>query len=563
MKKIKLTTGGVLIYCNFLWATNYFIDSGQGNDTCNGLSLETAWQTFYFLNAEEQINPGDSVFLVAGSVWNSGLINDRGGEEGKPVYIGAYGEGDPPTIDLMNTGHMGVVSYVSYVVFEGLRVVNCTGSGMAFDIDGGCKGISILDCHVENVGSNGVVFTKGGEGIHLKGITVINAKNNGIFLGGSVENKLHDVIVEDCYISHVIDNDGIAIHESEGSTAGSGFIVRNNYAEYCAEQGFDITTGCNIKLISNRSYRNEEGGILLGHSADYVEILYHRSTEEPVKDMSAAVDIDIPNARLAYSIFEGNGYHLMLVRGDDTENIEIYNNIFNQDRETPPIDFNNSQGSVSFINNIILSSNGEMGRIRFLNAENPPFSGTFYLNNNLYYHPGDEIIFYNRSTDDNYNLTEFRNFFDQEAEGIENDPAFRNLQEKDYRLTINSPALESGLYIGIDTDFNGVMVPFHNFPDIGPFEYDEELPDDLIIQDSGQLKIMYMRSGFIQFRLIGDSLIKSFRMFSTSGQLVKNLREINSGSLIIEASDFRSGIYVCEVTGNERKYIEKVLINNR
>ena len=168
-------------------------------------------------------------------------------------------------------------------------------------------------------------------------------------------------------------NDGIVIHEDGSNhTAGSNFIIRNNYAEFCAEQGFDITTGTNVILTNNISKNNGLGGVVVGHSADSVTIHSHTSLDEPTLQASVAINIggDITYARLIYSQIIGNGHHLLRIGGD---NVEIYNNVFAWDGGSSLFDLIGEIENIVVKNNIFTTLKGSMNRVmRFLNLNALP-----------------------------------------------------------------------------------------------------------------------------------------------------------------------------------------------
>jgi hypothetical protein len=99
----------------FLWvyaanATNYYV-SNSGNDSNDGLTPATAWQTLSKVNASS-FNAGDSILLKRGDSWNERLTLTSSGSAGNPIVIGAYGNGNKPiitgfqTVTLTNNGNI-------------------------------------------------------------------------------------------------------------------------------------------------------------------------------------------------------------------------------------------------------------------------------------------------------------------------------------------------------------------------------------------------------------------------------------------------------------------------
>ncbi|MDO5580770.1 MAG: hypothetical protein Q4G69_06515 [Planctomycetia bacterium] len=77
-------------------AATYYVDSSTGSDDRDGLSPKTAWKTIDKVNQAE-IKPGDKILFVRGGLWRETLL-PKSGEEGNPIYYGAYGKGDLPKL---------------------------------------------------------------------------------------------------------------------------------------------------------------------------------------------------------------------------------------------------------------------------------------------------------------------------------------------------------------------------------------------------------------------------------------------------------------------------------
>ncbi len=74
------------------------MDSAAGNDSNNGTSTSTPWQTLTKVNATT-FAPGDSILFKAGASW-TGSLNPKGsGNSGNPIVINSYGAGAKPVID--------------------------------------------------------------------------------------------------------------------------------------------------------------------------------------------------------------------------------------------------------------------------------------------------------------------------------------------------------------------------------------------------------------------------------------------------------------------------------
>jgi hypothetical protein len=106
----KMTGLGVtfllLLMCSArTWATTYYVSSSTGNDGNNGTSTSTPWQTIAQVNGQT-FQPGDSVLLKRGDVWNESLAPSSSGSSGNAITFDAYGTGAAPNL----TGYYSVPS---------------------------------------------------------------------------------------------------------------------------------------------------------------------------------------------------------------------------------------------------------------------------------------------------------------------------------------------------------------------------------------------------------------------------------------------------------------------
>jgi parallel beta-helix repeat protein len=86
----------------------YYLSSTSGNDSNDGLSPEKAWQhlsKIYFKSfSKDTFQPGDSILLKRGDQWDGQIRVQGNGTAGKPITLGAYGEGPKPLIYGDNQG---------------------------------------------------------------------------------------------------------------------------------------------------------------------------------------------------------------------------------------------------------------------------------------------------------------------------------------------------------------------------------------------------------------------------------------------------------------------------
>jgi parallel beta-helix repeat protein len=101
-------------------ASNYYL-SAKGNDLQNGASALTPWRTLKRLSeAMQLLHPGDSILFERGSVFAGELKISASGNQGKEIYVGAYGSGAKPVIS-------GAKEIKGWTLFRGnIWVADCT-----------------------------------------------------------------------------------------------------------------------------------------------------------------------------------------------------------------------------------------------------------------------------------------------------------------------------------------------------------------------------------------------------------------------------------------------------
>jgi hypothetical protein len=82
---------------NAAGATTYYVSSGGGDDTKDGLTTATAWKSIAKVNASS-FSAGDQILFKRGDVWRESLVPPSSGTSGSPIKFDAYGSGDAPTI---------------------------------------------------------------------------------------------------------------------------------------------------------------------------------------------------------------------------------------------------------------------------------------------------------------------------------------------------------------------------------------------------------------------------------------------------------------------------------
>ena len=85
-------------FCLTANATTYYL-SASGNDSNNGTSASTPWQTLSKLNSSfSSFKAGDQILLNRGDIFYGTLTINQSGSSSSPIMISAYGSGANPVI---------------------------------------------------------------------------------------------------------------------------------------------------------------------------------------------------------------------------------------------------------------------------------------------------------------------------------------------------------------------------------------------------------------------------------------------------------------------------------
>lgn len=87
----------LLIVSPACWATTYYVDATNGNDSNPGTSQSAPWKTVAKVNASS-FSAGDAILFNRGDTWEEMLQPASSGSSGNPIVFDAYGSGEDPII---------------------------------------------------------------------------------------------------------------------------------------------------------------------------------------------------------------------------------------------------------------------------------------------------------------------------------------------------------------------------------------------------------------------------------------------------------------------------------
>ncbi|MBB4249368.1 right-handed parallel beta-helix repeat-containing protein [Rhizobium sp. BK008] len=199
--------------------TVYYVNSATGSDHNSGTSESSAFAT---LSAVEslRLNPGDSVLLAAGSVFNEQFDLKYSGSIAAPITIGSYGIGDAPVIHSSNDGIHG--SKASNIVIENIKIAD-TGANAIYA--GNVSNWTVRNVEVTNTGLSGkpgsISFQSS------QNITIENSTLTGVHADGIWMDKVNGVTL----IDNTVTNSQGAAADAIQLNNSSNILVKDNHLE--------------------------------------------------------------------------------------------------------------------------------------------------------------------------------------------------------------------------------------------------------------------------------------------------------------------------------------------
>lgn len=388
----------------------YYVDSKKGNDSNNGTSISSAWNSIAKVNSRN-FKPGDNICFSRGSEWIGELKINSSGTMSRPIIFTSYGKSAKPVIKNPGINRATAIQINSdWVVVENFLVMESHESGI--DINKGAA---------YNVVRNNEA-TKTGIGISVHGDHNLVTKN-----------YAHDLIM-------VVNDQG---GDNDFGAVGIWLFSSNNEVSY-------------NRLINCRApsydYGFDGGVVEFYGDVDSCYVHHNRGENCEGSFEVGGQRVTLSHNIIAYNVYINNGgsggYHVGGKFGVNFEDMRVENNVF--------VDTCHCEYAIGFWNGIP----GPKDFIYRNNIFYIPNTGSvsnnpgFIHENNLYYlgekmnagitpGPGDKI----------------------------GDPLFQNVSTKDFHLRAGSPAIDAGVNLNYTVDFDGNKVPEGSASDIGAYEY--------------------------------------------------------------------------------------------
>ncbi len=394
----------------------YYI-TPNGSNTNDG-SVGGPWGTFDF--AFNQLMAGDTLFVGGGSYdINSRLRIQNGGTQAAPINIWAV-PGDPPILD-----------------FDSMTTSWGSSSGRGIQIDEGANWLHIKGLTIQNARDNGI-WSGANHGTFEQTVTRWNG-DSGLQLSGAASNNL--ILNADSYENYDPSNngenaDGFAI---KFENLGPGNIVRGACAWGNSDDGWDMWESTTGGVLVEDSWAFDNGKI--------IQQFYDKELLE--------------NSNLTPSNFNGDGNGFKL---GQTGGPHVLNRVLVWENEVRGIDVNGNGFGVEVNNSTVYSS----GRNWQFDETSSETSNQHVLTNNISLAGSSSDIFQS-GVDSSFNTwngiavstNDFLSLDDAIARGPRQ--ADGSLPVSDFlRLASDSNLIDAGVDVGLPFDGSA--------PDLGAYE---------------------------------------------------------------------------------------------
>ena len=407
-----------------LSADEFYIAPGGSNG--NSGTIGSPWETFDF--AIDQLGPGDTLFVRGGTYNLSSRVRLQGGDggsAGNPVNIWAYesnGIMEEPILD-----------------FSGMGASWGSSSGRGVQIDSGVDWLHIKGLTIQNARDNGL-YSESDNSIFERMTTRWNG-DSGLQLDGPSSNNL--ILNSDSYENYDPHNngenaDGFAIKFSE---IGPGNVVRGARAWGNSDDGWDMWESTTGGVLVENSWAYDNGKI--------IQKFYD-------KELLEANDLTPGN-------FNGDGNGFKLGRDGGPH---VLNQVVVWENAVRGIDVNGNGFGVEVSNSTVYNS----GRNWQFDESAAETMNQHVLRNNISY-AGISSDNFDTGVTDSFNTwngipvnsTDFLSLDDTIARGPRNSDG--SLPVSDFlRLASDSNLIDAGVDVGLP--FNG------SAPDLGAYEVD-------------------------------------------------------------------------------------------
>lgn len=552
----------------------YYVDDINGNDSNNGLTIATAWQTIYKVSTSNFL-PGDTIKFKRGGVFRGQLLPKNGDAISHVVYS-AYGNGAKPrllgsenrssTSDWIDEGGNIWRSVSSFPVDVGNLIFNnatefgikkwnqasLVSQGDYWHDRLGTQAVKIYS--TSNPGSYyaDIEMALGNHMIYCQLNSYISFENLWLEYGGAngfeIRNT-HHIVIKDCDFSYI------------GGSELAGQVRYGNAIQFWASSNNNIVKRNKIWEIYDTGVSNQNNNS--GGAAQVYNLYYTNNI--------------IWNC--AYAGFEvwldafGPASLMKNIYFDNNTCVNIGGGWANAQR--PDHFLQSGAGSAIYLghttaitDSIFIRNNVfyKAACILFANNEGIETLLETEMDFNIWYkeNPTDTIaVFYTSSNIDLWTNAQFSNFQSVNNSDINSlavDPLMADPNGWNFQLTAGSPCIDAGTNTGIAYDFDLTPTPQNLVYDIGAYEY---IPGMQVVDPESASDILLYpnpTSGIFQVRTNEAFINALISIYDITGKAVQNTL-ITGPYTQVNVTELPNGIYFVEIKQNDTKiYSSKIVL---
>lgn len=236
MKKHITILISILLACNFVFGQNIYWLSPSGNDNNDGKSEFSA-----FVSPEKAIatlQSGDQLWVKGGTyIVKTPLKPNKDGTQDQPILLFAV-DGEKPVFDCDGNGGRGIDLQRNWWHIKGITIANAGNNGI-------------------NIGGNNNI---------IEGCVTCYSNNDGISFAGSASNNL--ILNCDSYRNWEKDRDGNNGDGFSHKNGGGGNKFKGCRAWENSDDGWDVY-GCNVDLLIEDCWAFRNGFNLFGYTGSW------------------------------------------------------------------------------------------------------------------------------------------------------------------------------------------------------------------------------------------------------------------------------------------------------
>ncbi|QWW70782.1 right-handed parallel beta-helix repeat-containing protein [Rhizobium sp. WYJ-E13] len=157
----------------------YYVNSATGSNSNTGTGENSAFATLSKVESL-RLQPGDSVLLAAGSVFNEQFDLKYSGSTTAPITIGSYGEGEAPVIH--SSAGNGIASqYTSNIVIENIKIADTAGAAIwASNVSNWT--VNNVDVEHTGLSGSGSITFRTGQNITIENSRISDVNSDGMWI---------------------------------------------------------------------------------------------------------------------------------------------------------------------------------------------------------------------------------------------------------------------------------------------------------------------------------------------------------------------------------------------